>query len=207
MEFNKLFQVDGIEPELDESLLLTRLSYKKTRTTLEPDLKEEIDLTSSIAVKLARPIGVYTLMPITIDSENISFADIKIKSQLVREKLMDCIGVVCMAVTLGSKIDEATTELFNKNEYTKAVVLDFAASCIADKSLELLRESVDNKLNAENMNLGKFRISPGQLDIPLSIQKSLYDILELNSIGVGINEAYMLTPQKSVISLAGFSIK
>jgi len=204
MEFNKTFYVNDITAQLDESLLLTRLSYRKTKTELAPAMIEKIKLVCAMAMELSRPAAAYNFVTLSEGTGNTIFVDnLEINHPLIKVKLSGGIAIVLLAVTLGNNIDDEISALFAKGEYTKAVVLDAAASCIADKTMELLKIQINISIDKEGIELGKFRISPGQLDIPLTMQKAFYDKLSLENLGIKITENLMLTPQKSVISLSG----
>jgi hypothetical protein len=73
---------------------------------------------------------------------------------------------------------------------------------MVDAAVESLKQHINKLLVNENLELSKFRISPGQLDIPLSLQKAFYNKLGLEYLGLEINEGMMLTPLKSVISIS-----
>lgn len=47
------------------------------------------------------------------------------------------------------------------------------------------------------------RYSPGYGDLPLTNQKIIFDILNLERLGLRITERFMLVPEKSVIAIAG----
>ena len=206
MEFDKVFYTDNIPLWIDEKLLLTRLSYKKSKTESSSELLSEIKRISDIALGISKPWAAYTFVHLDHGTDNIlSFENFCINSKQLSAKISDCHAVAFMAVTLGSAVDEKISDLISKDEYTCAVVLDAAASCIADSAVKGLRQRINNVLAEDNLRLSKFRISPGQLDIPFSMQKLIYDKLSLDKIGLSINDKMALSPQKSIISLTGIS--
>jgi len=58
-------------------------------------------------------------------------------------------------------------------------------------------------IRREGKKLTKMRYSPGYGDLPLSNQKLIYDVLNLERLGISITERFMLVPEKSVIAIAG----
>lgn len=203
MDLNKVTYVYNIPAEIDESMVYTRLSFKKSKTELVPEIVNEIRSACTAALQLARPCGAYMFVPLAEDEKSFIIDDLKIDNNLLKEKLSGSMACVIAAVTLGKNIDEEITELFFEDEYTKAVVLDFISSCMVDAAVESLKQYINKLLVNENLELSKFRISPGQLDIPMSLQKAFYKKLGLEYLGLEIGEGMMLTPQKSVISISG----
>ena len=204
MELNKPFYVDDLPVQLDDSLLLTRLSYRRTKTDLEPPMIDEIKSICALALELSRPRAAYAFVTISEGAGNTLLIDnLVIDSAFVKDKMHGSVSTVIMAMTLGSNIDNKISDLFNKSEYTKAVVLDAAASCVADKTMKLFKSHINTLLYEESMELGKLRISPGQLDIPHYSRKPFMISSALKNSGVEIKESLMLLPQKSVISLSG----
>lgn len=202
MDLNKVSYFLNIPAVIDESMVYTRLSYKKTRTILEPEIKGRIHSACATALNLAKPSGAYMFVDLSEGEKSFIIDDLKIDNNLLKEKLSGSIAYAYMAVTLGKDIDEEITKLFFENEYTKAVMLDIAASCMVDGAVESLKQHINKLLVNESLELSKFRISPGQLDIPLYLQKTLYKKLGLEYLGLEISEGMMLTPQKSVISIS-----
>jgi len=204
MEFNKVLYTNHIPLGIDEKLLLTRLSYKKSKTEASPELFDEIKRISDIALGISKPWAAYTFLHLDHDADNLlSFENFFINSKQLSTKMSDCHAAALMAVTLGNAVDEKISELIGKDEYTCAVVLDAATSCIADSAVKELRQHINKVLTDDNLRLSKFRLSPGQLDMPFSMQKLIYDKLSLDKIGLSINDKMALTPQKSIISLTG----
>lgn len=202
MDLNKVSYIYNIPTAIDESMVYTRLSYKKTRTILEPEIEKSIRSACAAALNLAKPSGAYMFVDLSEGEKSFIIDNLKIDNNLLREKLSGSIAYALIAVTLGKDIDEEITKLFFENEYTKAVIMDTAASCMVDAAVESLKQHINKLLVNENLELGKFRISPGQLDIPLSLQKAFYNKLGLEYLGLEINEGMMLTPMKSVISIS-----
>jgi len=203
MEYDKVIYAYDIPVEVDESMVYTRLSYKKAKTIIEPEITEEICSACDLALRLVKPMGAYSFVNFKVDEAGIFIDGFKINSNMLKNKLSDSTACVITAVTLGENIDDEIAKLFAENKYTKAVILDAASSCIADRALENLKKNLNKEFARENLELGKFRVSPGQLDIPLSLQKTFYNKLCLGNLGIKITETMMLTPQKTVISISG----
>lgn len=202
MELNKVSYVKDIPLKVDEGMVLTRLSYKKTKTQADTEILNEIKRVSNEALMLSKPCGAYTFVNCKILNDTIVIDNnIEIKSEKIASKFSACVAVTLLSVTLGKNIDREISDLLNNSEYTKAVILDTVASVLSDSAVEGLMEHVNTTSNT--FALGKFRAGPGQLNIPLELQRNFYNMLNLNNIDIEINNNLMLSPQKSLISIAG----
>lgn len=204
MEFNRVFYIDNLPIKIDNKLLLTRLSYKKGKTDVNADFLTEIEKTSCLALDLSKPCGAYSIVHLSNEHDNLLYMDgFRAYSDFLSHKMSEACGAVLMAVTLGSAADDRINQFFIDDEYTTAVILDAAASCIADSAVEALKDHIDKKLAEDGLKTGDFRISPGQAGLDVNLQKIIYDRLSLDKTGISINDKMMLLPQKSVISLTG----
>ena len=105
------------------------------------------------------------------------------------------------ALTLGSGIVDAIEDLFNKNDFALAAMLDSVASMAADKSVEILEAYLYNNLSEKNLTKNGSVVlgySPGYCGWDLSGQKKLFEYLNPGEIGVTLNQSYLMSPLKSV---------
>jgi cobalamin-dependent methionine synthase I len=107
-----------------------------------------------------------------------------------------------MAATGGKTIMDAVEDN-QKANMTKAVVLDAAAGEIVDSALDYIMTLYSRELLRESKKLLGKRFSPGYGDLSLEIQKVIYDILNLEKLGITLTGSYMMIPQKSVIAITG----
>ncbi|WZL73015.1 ASKHA domain-containing protein [Clostridiaceae bacterium 35-E11] len=111
--------------------------------------------------------------------------------------------VPCL-LTLGEKISEEVTLLFQKNEPLRAMMLDGIADHILFDASNQLFQVISKDAEEMKVNLTQ-RFSPGdQPNTPITFQQ---DILESFSkeanLGITITEAYMLKPVKSLAYFYG----
>ena len=110
--------------------------------------------------------------------------------------------ILLMGITCGKEIMDCI-EKEQKENMTKAVVLDAAAGEIADSGLDYIVSFYNKELIRKSEKLFTKRFSPGYADLSLETQKVFYDLLEMKKIGVNITESFILIPQKSIIALTG----
>lgn len=104
-------------------------------------------------------------------------------------------------LTVGGEIVDTISDLFNKNDFAPAAMLDSVASMAADKSVEVLENYLFNDLSERNLTSNDSIVlgySPGYCGWDLSGQKKLFQHLNPEEIGVTINESYLMSPLKSV---------
>jgi cobalamin-dependent methionine synthase I len=85
------------------------------------------------------------------------------------------------------------------------LILDAVASETADAALDWMVDFINKMIRREGIRLTKNRYSPGYGDLLLQNQKTLFDILQLHRLGLGITESCILVPEKSVIAIAGIT--
>ena len=106
-----------------------------------------------------------------------------------------------VAATLGKKSAEL---LKNKREkLSEYFFLDGIESEIIEQIIEDINKMIEKYANVNGYKTTK-RISPGYLDIPLSFQKKLINFLDKDgSIGIKVNEKYIMEPEKSITCIIG----
>jgi cobalamin-dependent methionine synthase I len=74
---------------------------------------------------------------------------------------------------------------------------------MTDAALDWLMAYFNIQLRREGKKLLPRRFSAGYADLKLENQKSIYDLLEMQKIGVAISSNFILRPEKSVTAITG----
>ncbi|NLE25104.1 MAG: hypothetical protein GX625_07145 [Clostridiaceae bacterium] len=90
-----------------------------------------------------------------------------------------------------------------EGKMSEAVVVDAAASEITDSALDFVMTMVEQNLRPKGKVLTKMRFSPGYGDFDILQQKEFYRLLNAQDLGIILNEACLLIPEKSVFAIAG----
>ena len=146
---------------------------------------EKIESFKNLAFDLIKPIGIYNIF----DSHYLKPDYLFGKS----------IKTVLAACTIGTCIDSKINELMNNNSLSNAVILDSIASLTAEE----VTSSLNNILKEEIQEIyPKYKItkrfSPGYCNWPLSGQKMIFDLININKINIILNDSMMMIPRKSV---------
>ena len=107
-----------------------------------------------------------------------------------------------MASTSGSGIVERRDSEMKAGNNSLGVILDAVGSETADTGLDWMQEFLEIQLAKKGRMITR-RFSPGYGDLKIECQKVIYDALNLEKIGISISDRYLLTPEKSVIAVAG----
>ena len=116
--------------------------------------------------------------------------------------LYRCHEAAIFVTTIGTGLEKRVSELMNKGEMLKAVVLDAVGSAAIEKVASNLEESVRKKASSGGARISR-RYSPGYCDWDIKEQKLLFDTLNGDSAGVGLTEDSLMTPQKSISGIIG----
>lgn len=122
--------------------------------------------------------------------------------QDISAHLDGCRQVVLLAATLGHGVDRAIRTA-QAQQMAKAVVLDAVASAaieeVCHQAEREIRASVPDRFLT-------WRFSPGYGDYPLSVQREFLAMLQADkTVGLTVNQAYLLVPGKSVTAVIGLS--
>ncbi len=158
----------------------------------------EIENMSRIAEGLS-PVYVYAYFDIGVAPDGIRLfgTETVLCGSLANKRFSSCKGLIVVLATLGME-----SELLLKRQFAlnakNAVILDAVFTDKLEKFLDNAEKELSDKFGELTV-----RISCGYGDLPIQLQKPLFDVLDGNRIGVTINESFMLFPNKSVIALIG----
>ncbi|MBR6484867.1 MAG: hypothetical protein IKT14_07575 [Clostridiales bacterium] len=105
---------------------------------------------------------------------------------------------LCILVsTLGPAIDRRIDALSQKDP-AKMVLLDAAANALIEDETNKFQERLGLKEET-------FRYGPGYGDVPLSMQRAIFDLMpEISKIGIVLDDSNLMHPMKSMTGLIGF---
>ena len=139
------------------------------------------------------------------DCENklvLSEPKFKIIGDSIIKHLNGCEKVICMAITVGEKIEQEVSERFQAGEYVSSVLMDAAATTAVEQAADSLEKAVAIKMAKESYKM-RWRYSPGYGDWDLNQQKNFFEIIGAEEIGMTLSDAMMLIPRKSVTAIIG----
>ncbi|MGI6225105.1 MAG: hypothetical protein ACOYJ1_02510 [Peptococcales bacterium] len=134
------------------------------------------------------PLGVY------------SFIDIP--QSFKSYNIINSRKVVLFFLTLGERVSLKINEYFTEGEYLKAMLLEVMADEILFKMTDQLYSNVLLEARQNNWNLST-RYEPGSENVPLHVQKDIFNLLNLGELGISLSSNFMLMPLKSITFFCG----
>ncbi len=188
--------------------IYSRLGYAKGKTDLDPQSKEKVDLNIQQALEMITlKASVSRLAVLNIEKDMVNLVSgVSFQSKDFVALMAGCNEVLFMGATAGALISKTISEYSNGNNVTEAVVYDAVSSEMTDAALDWVVKFFSNSLRRESKSLTKRRFSAGYGDLQLKNQKMIFDVLELEKIGVSITDEFILIPEKTVTALAGIKI-
>ncbi len=106
---------------------------------------------------------------------------------------------VCIIIsTIGPAIDDRMEVLNSRGDYSKSVLIDAAANAY----VEQITDDYQDRLNLRNPT---FRFAPGYGDVPLDLQKEIFDnVPGSGKTGIKLDDNYLMHPWKSMTGIIGF---
>ena len=134
--------------------------------------------------------------------DTLSFANINTQSDTLKTAFNGCGGVLVFGATVGAEMDRLILK-YSHLEPSKALIMQ----ALGAERIESLCDAFCRETAQELTRQGKTllpRVSPGYGDIPLTMQKELFALLDCpRKIGLTLSEQQIMSPSKSVTALAG----
>lgn len=125
--------------------------------------------------------------------------EVTIESGAVCGLLEDCMEAYIMCVTAGAALADAVKTHSADGDTTRALVVDAVGSELVEEAADEVCRYIER---TASISLTK-RFSPGYGDWDLSGQAELDKALNISRIGVTLNEAFLMTPEKTITAVAG----
>lgn len=151
----------------------------------------------------AQPVLSYKVCYMTAElcrvEEQLRLAGIITDSKLLGKALDGCNRAVVFAATIGAPYDRLIAR-YSRLSPAKGLMLQ----ALGAERAEALCDAFVARYQRENHCILKPRISPGYGDIPLSMQRDIFALLDCpRKIGLTLNKSLLMSPSKSVTAIAG----
>ena len=114
-----------------------------------------------------------------------------------------CDAALLMAATLGEQATEQIHFLMKNGKADDGVILDALASVAVDAGLDFIAKAQQEKLIKQQLRFLPTRYSPGYGDMDICYQRTIFEMLRCQELGMGLTQACMLQPEKSVLAILG----
>jgi len=181
-----------------------RLQGYKEKDEARSDVKDILAKQIQEGYRLIKPKAVYTILSVLGIEGNL----IKLEAGLILNseraakvwKGSEYLGIaIC---TIGPALENQALELFEENEYPRALMLDSVGSVAVEGAADYVNYLICQSANRLGITAGR-RLSPGYGRWHLREQRVLFTLLPAEEIGVGLSEQYMMIPRKSISFCVG----
>ncbi len=190
------------EPKINVKEILRYAKVKEATPQIEALLKECLaELKGKLSYKV-----VYRIYPMDNDRKRVDLGFAETDSEFLIHGLWCCFHVAVFAATVGLEIDRIV-QRYSVLSPSKALLISAIGSERVESLCEAFCEFLEKEMDKEGKET-RSRMSPGYGDIPLSLQKEIFSVLDCpKSIGVSLGASYLMTPRKSVTALVGITPK
>ncbi len=141
----------------------------------------------------------YCELPIEINDNICDFGIFKVVSKNLATNLKDCKRVIVLGATLGVGIDRLIAKYLHISPAKALMLQSFGA-----ERIESLCDTFCEDIMHNQKITIKPRFSSGYGDLPLNIQKQIFELLNLpKNIGLTLNDSMLMSPTKSVTAFIG----
>jgi hypothetical protein len=189
----------GIEVEIPEKEVLRLQGYKRgqsPRDAVAKILREQIEegyrLVEPRAVCMeARVREVAEGGAVRLDNESV----LTVGQGARAWKGLEFLAIsIC---TIGPALESRIAQLFAQNEFAPALILDSVGSVAVESVADHVNHILCLRAKERKLRVGP-RLSPGYGRWDLRDQRTIFDLLSGESIGVHLNEKCMMIPRKSI---------
>ncbi len=132
------------------------------------------------------------------ETDILFVGDLRVESRDLSRNLSGCDKAIIFAATLGLELDRLAARY---SAFSPAKALCVGA--IGNERVEALCDIFCDGLRGKYKNV-RPRFSPGYGDLPLSLQKEIFTLLDCpKNIGAFLSDSMLMTPAKSVTAIVG----
>ena len=181
-----------------------RLGFNFYSTNITEKEKEKIDRAIILASSYCELSGIWKIENIIKKEEHKIFIESCYFESKNLFKFLENSNEICiLATTAGEKIVQYRDRLAKNNDMFNATIADAVGSEMVEAYTDYIHSFIQKEISKYSKKLTKNRYSPGYGDLPLSYQKEIDKILNLNSINVKVSKNFILYPEKSITAFIG----
>lgn len=144
----------------------------------------------------------YTAQAVIRRGDTLCVGGIRTTSRVLSKALSGCDHALLFAATIGAPYDRL---ILRYTRLSPAKALIFQA--LGAERAESLCDAFMRRYAAEHGCTLRTRVSPGYGDIPLTMQRDIFGVLDCpRKIGLTLNESLLMSPSKSVTAFAGITL-
>lgn len=143
----------------------------------------------------------YLELPLRVKGDICRLGDMEVSSKDLAKRLRGSEGCILFAATVGVELDRLITK-YGRLSPSKALLLQ----AIGAERIEALCDAFCEDIKKDFATKLKPRFSPGYGDLPLSVQRDIFSLLECEKrIGLTLTDGMLMAPTKSVTAIIGIN--
>ena len=141
----------------------------------------------------------YIVLPVETKGEFVDLGFAKSSSKMLMKAMDGCDSCILFAATVGGNIDHLIRK-YSRTAPAKALLFQ----ALGTERVETLCKTFVKAIKREMKIKTSRRVSPGYGDLPLEIQKDIFNLLNCaRTIGLTLNDNMLMSPSKSVTAFMG----
>jgi hypothetical protein len=195
--------LEDIKFDIDIDLILRVSGYGTDRSPPKKFIESASEM-RELCQKLARPRVVYETYGISgLDEGVVKIDGTELKGKVLTGALRGSEKAIVFVGTLGPKLDEEVGRLSSEGEILLSATLDtIGALALGLSSIDFRKKVLAIEAESKDYALTP-SFGPGQCKWDLSEQRAIFDLVNAASIGVRLNESYLMLPKKSGSGIMG----
>jgi len=190
--------------DIDIHISIDELLRAQGSAARRPAVREMAHWAISEAQRLARPAGVWALLPVhQVDGERARVGEAWLRVGPHADLLAPARQALVSVSTIGPALEEEARRLIQEGSLLESFMLDSAGVLALAAVGDSLRRLAEDLAAQQEWGVS-LALAPGSLvGWPVYDQKALCSLLDLAAIGVTLNSSQVLVPHKSASRLVG----
>ena len=124
------------------------------------------------------------------------------RSHVIARLLEPCEKVAVFLVTIGDRLEEMVGQLSGDGLVLQAAVLDAIGSVAAESVAGFVQDAIGKIAGRQGLAISQ-RFSPGYCDWNIEQQKTVFQAVNGDSMGIRLTEGCLMLPRKSISGVIG----
>ncbi len=141
----------------------------------------------------------YIILPCSVTDDTVDLTFTTVKSATLAKALEGCDRCVVFVATVGATVDRLVRQ-YRRTAPEKSLMFQAIGTERIERLCEVFRKDIAKELKAKT----KQRVSPGYGDLPLEINKDIFDLLSCSChAALTLSENGVISPSKSISAFIG----
>ena len=199
--------LDYLEVNVDTEAVLRIQGYRGDGE-LKASIREITTRQVEAARQLAKPVAICReVQALGMDKDTIRLEDglVLHVGARIAQWWQGSHSLAVAVFTIGGALEETVLALSKNGAHAEALILDIAGSVALGSAADQVRRFICEKAANLGIEVGP-ALNPGYGEWPLTDQRLIFSLMPAESIGVRLNDQFMMIPKKSASFCAGLGV-